>query len=108
VAVRATGRGADNAGRRRAQPTPGRGLLLRPALLLVVGTIAAGAAWVFLVVSAIQLGRAAREDASASGWAFTVAATVGAALCLLLAFVLLLRLRAVFAGRAHHQRGRHR
>jgi hypothetical protein len=107
VAGRVSDREVVSAGRRRADKRPGDGLARR-ALLLLVGIVLAAAVWVFLVISAIDLGRTAREDGSALGWAFTVAATLGAALCLLLVFVLAARLRAVFKGRVHHEPGRHR
>jgi hypothetical protein len=88
VAAR-TGRGAGTQGRRRAerQRHPRRLLTL---LSLAVGTIASGAAWVFLVRAAIAFGRLARggEDLA---WAFTAAATLGATVCLLLLFVLVAR-----------------
>ena len=56
-------------------------------LLLVLGAIASGVAWVFLVNAAIDFGRLARGG-DGIAWFFTAAATVGATVCLLLLFVL--------------------
>jgi hypothetical protein len=76
--------------------------------LNLVAALAAAAAWVVLVRAAIDLGRAARDDPGAMAWGLTVVATVGAALCLLLVFVLLARTRDSWAGRRRRVRGRHR
>jgi hypothetical protein len=84
-----TGRGAVSEGRRRAEKNqhPVRRMLL---LLLVLGVVASGAAWVFLVNAAIDFGRLARGGDQVA-WVFTAAATVGATVCLLLLFVLVAR-----------------
>jgi hypothetical protein len=76
-------------GRRRAekQKHPERRLSM---LLLVLGAVAAGVAWVFLVKAAIDFGRVARGGDQVA-WAFTAGATIGATLCLLLLFVLVSR-----------------
>ena len=58
--------------------------------MLVVGALAAGAAWFFLVRAAIDFGRLARGGDPVA-WAFTAGATIGATLCLLLMFVLTAR-----------------
>ncbi len=78
-----------SAGRRRAekQRQPKSRL---PLVLLVVGALAAGAAWFFLVRAAIDFGRLARGGDQVA-WAFTAGATIGATLCLLLMFVLAAR-----------------
>ena len=80
------------AGRRRAEkkagPRPGRLPLI---VLHLVGTVVAAAgAWVFLVRAAINFGQAARDGRGAA-WAVCAGATLGAAVCLLLGFVLLAR-----------------
>lgn len=76
--------------------------------LLVLGTAACAVAWVFLVQAAITFGHAARDRPSGNAmpWAFTAAATAGAAVCLLLFFVLGTRtLRLIgLAGRPHPRR----
>ena len=59
-------------------------------MLLIVGALAAGAAWFFLVRAAIDFGRLARGGDQLA-WAFTAGATIGATLCLLLMFVLAAR-----------------
>jgi hypothetical protein len=86
VTVAATGRGAVREGRRRAerQRHPERRV---PVLLLGLGAVASGAAWVFLVNAAIDFGRLARGG-DETAWLFTAAATIGAIVCLLLLFVL--------------------
>ncbi len=75
--------------------------------MYLVAALAAAAAWVYLVRLAIELGRAARDDSDAMAWGLTVAATIGAAICLLLVFVLLARTRDAWAGRRRRVRGRH-
>jgi len=60
------------------------------ALLVVLGVVGAAGAWVFLVRAAIDFGQVAR-DGQAAAWAVCAAATLGAAVCLLLVFVLLAR-----------------
>jgi hypothetical protein len=82
--------------------------VVRRLLLLVASSLLALAAWVFLVMSAIDLGRAAREAGNVAGWVFTVVVTLGAALCLLLVLVLIARIRSAWQGRARRQPGRHR
>jgi fatty acid desaturase len=73
-------------GRRRAEKQ--RGPSRRPLLAaLALGAVGAGLAWLFLVRAAIEFGRLARDGQSLA-WAFTAAASVGAAACLLLMFVL--------------------
>ncbi len=61
-----------------------------PLLLLGLGAVVSGVAWVFLVNAAIDFGRTARGG-DATAWLFTAAATLGAILCLLLLFVLAAR-----------------
>ena len=78
------------------------------ALLGAVALVVAVVAWVALVVVAIDLGRAARVDGGTTGWLLTGAATVGAALCLTLVFVLLGRAREAYRNRVRHAPGRHR
>lgn len=76
-------------GRRRAEKL--KGPSRRPLLAaLTLGALGAGVAWLFLVKAAIEFGRLAR-DGQTLAWAFTAAATVGAAACLLLLFVLAAR-----------------
>ncbi len=94
-------------GRRRAQKAAGTGAGRR-ALLHVLGVLAGGAAWVFLVRAAIDFGRSARVHGSAAGWGFTVVAGVGAACCLMVVFVLLTRLGTALGSRSRHAPGRHR
>jgi fatty acid desaturase len=73
-------------GRRRAEKQ--RGPSRRPLLAaLAFGALGSGVAWLFLVKAAIEFGRLAR-DGQDLAWAFTAAASVGAAACLLLMFVL--------------------
>lgn len=62
--------------------------MLRPLL----GVLAAAAAWWFLVRAAVLFGRSAVQDGAVAGWAFTGLASVGAALCLMLVFLLLARI----------------
>jgi hypothetical protein len=91
-----------SAGRRRAERVARR----RPdgrALLGAVALVVAVVAWVALVVVAIDLGRAARVDGGTTGWLLTGAATVGAALCLTLVFVLLARARDALRGGGRHR-----
>ena len=64
--------------------------------------------WVYLVLAAIDLGRNARADSDTQGWVFTVIATLGAALSLLLVFLLLMRARDAWGTRRPRARGRHR
>src|SRR6187455_3408570 len=88
VAVTVTERGTVSAGRRRADTKARPGPRRWPkGLLLVLGVLAAGGAWMFLVRAAIDFGQVAR-DGRPVAWAVCGAATTGAAVCLLLAFVL--------------------
>jgi hypothetical protein len=98
VAAGVTERAAAPAGRRRAEkaPTP----RLPYALLRAFSTVLAGAAWVLLVRTAITLGRAAHD---VLGWGLTVAATVGATMCLLLVFALLARLWVALRRKSRYQ-----
>jgi hypothetical protein len=76
-------------GKRRAETrkkTP-RALLAA----LAVGALGSGVAWYFLVGAAIEFGRVARRG-KPEAWLFTGAATLGAAVCLMLLFVLAARL----------------
>ena len=98
------------AGRRRAVKvgSSARPGLLRRVLLLVLGTLAASAAWVFLVRAAIAFGESARDGRGASGWAMTVGAGAGATLCMLLVFVLVARVRQTLLPKqapGEHRRG---
>ncbi len=81
-----------SAGRRRAtkqkRPSPQRLLAA-----LAIGVLGAGIAWYFLVRSAIEFGRLAREGEPIA-WIFTGAASLGATACLLLLFVLTARMLA--------------
>lgn len=78
-----------NEGRRRAEKR--KQAVRRPLLAgLALAAVACGVAWFFLVRAAIDFGRLAR-DGEPLGWAFTVAATVGATACLLLMFILVTR-----------------
>jgi hypothetical protein len=77
-------------------------------LVHLLGAVVAIAAWGYLVRLAIDLGRDARDDPSAMAWGVAALATLGAAICLLLVFVLLGRMRDAWAGRRRHVRGRHR
>ena len=74
----------------------------------VLAALVVAGAWVYLVLAAIDLGRNARDDSDTSGWVFTVIATLGAALSLLLVFLLLMRARDAWATRRPRVRGRHR
>ncbi|MGI9091694.1 MAG: hypothetical protein ACR2GG_11415 [Gemmatimonadaceae bacterium] len=94
-------------GRRRAEKAPSTGAL-RGALLRVLGIVLAGVAWLLLVIAAIDFGRAARDGQGTAGWAFTVAATAGAAACLLLVFVLVAQLGRTLRQRERYEPGRHR
>ncbi len=90
------------AGRRRAERVARR----RPsgrALLGALALVAAVVAWVVLVVVAIDLGRSARADGGVTRWLLTVVASVGAALCLTLVFVLLARARDSLRGGGRHR-----
>jgi hypothetical protein len=91
VGLGVTDRGTVSAGRRRAEkkaePRPKR----LPALLLhLLGGLVAGAAWLFLVRAAITFGQAGRDGRGAA-WVICGAASLGAAACLLLVFVLVAR-----------------
>jgi hypothetical protein len=103
VAVSVTDRGTVGAGRRRAEtkaPSRPRG---RPkVLLLVLGVLAAAGAWAFLVRAAIDFGQVAR-DGRPVAWAVCGAATVGAAVCLLLAFALVARACALLGLRSEYR-----
>lgn len=78
-------------GRRRAEKAPRSGHGPLPYLALIgLGALACIAAWVWLVASAIDFGRAAREGEMVA-WLFVCGATVGAIGCLLLMFSLLAR-----------------
>ena len=91
VALGVTERGTVSAGRRRAEKKAApRAKRLSAVLLHVVGVVLAAGAWVFLVRSAITFGQAARDGREAA-WAVCAGATLGAAVCLLLMFVLLAR-----------------
>ena len=103
VAVSVTERGTVSAGRRRADTKT----LSRPrhwpkVLLLVIGVLAAAGAWAFLVRAAIDFGQVAR-DGRPVAWAVCGAATVGAAVCLLLAFGLVARAWALLGLRSDYQ-----
>jgi hypothetical protein len=73
------------------------------ALLGALALVAAVVAWVVLVVVAIDLGRSARADGGVTRWLLTVVASVGAALCLTLVFVLLARARDSLRGGGRHR-----
>ena len=91
-----------SAGRRRAEkkaPPPRR---VPYVALLVLGVLASGAAWVFLVRAAIDFGQAARDGRTAA-WAICAGATLGAAVCLLLVFVLTARAWALLGLRSDYQ-----
>jgi hypothetical protein len=77
-------------------------LRVRYPLTLALGTLLAGAAWVFLVRAAIDFGRAARGGGGLPGWLLTVAAAVGATMCLLLVFALLARVWDVLGLKQPH------
>jgi hypothetical protein len=61
-------------------------------LRLLVAALTAGAAWWFLVRAAVDFGRSAADGGGAARWAFTVVAGVGAAMCLTLVFLLVVRI----------------
>jgi hypothetical protein len=91
VALGVTGRGTVSAGRRKAE----KKVATRPdrlpyVLLHLLGVLGAAGAWVYLVRAAITFGQAAR-DGRGPAWAVCAGATLGAAACLLLVFVLLAR-----------------
>ena len=75
--------------------------------LPLAGALVAAAAWLFLVRAAIDFGRAARVDGRAVEWLLTIGTSLGAVLCLLLAFVLVARVREAGAPRTHYS-GSHR
>ena len=99
VAAGAVERGTVSGGRRRAEKAPRGPNRLLHLLALGVGVLAAGAAWLFLVLAAIDFGQAARINDQLAEWAVTVAATAGAAVCLLLVFVLVSRFVATLGMR---------
>ena len=76
-------------GKRRAEKAKGPSRVPLVAGLLV-GAVVGVIAWFYLVNAAIDFGRVARNG-KAVAWVFTGAATVGAAVCLLLVFVLVAR-----------------
>lgn len=86
-----TERGPVSTGKRRAEIK--RKAPRRLLGALVLGAVAAGIAWYFLVIAAIDFGRLARGGES-QAWLFCGAATLGATICLLLVFVLLARVLA--------------
>ena len=103
VAVGVTERGTVSAGRRRADTkAQSRPRHWPKVLLLVIGVLAAAGAWAFLVRAAIDFGQVAR-DGRPVAWAVCGAATVGAAVCLLLAFVLVARAWALLGLRSEYQ-----
>ena len=103
VAVGVTERATVSAGRRRADTkTQSRPRQWPKVLLLVLGVLAAAGAWAFLVRAAIDFGQVAR-DGRPVAWAVCGAATVGAAVCLLLAFVLVARAWALLGLRSEYQ-----
>jgi hypothetical protein len=61
---------------------------------LAVGALVSGVVWYFLVAAAIEFGRLARRGQDEAWW-FTLAATLGAAISLMLVFVLISRVLAV-------------
>jgi len=79
-------------GRRRAEKTRSRRVSGSTVRLVVsaLGVLLSAVAWFFLVNAAIEFGQAARAGRSVA-WLFTLAATLGATLCLLLVFVLCAR-----------------
>jgi hypothetical protein len=91
VVVSMTERGTVVAGRRRAERDAEHPRRLLRGALLALGVVATGVAWVFLVRAAIDFGQVARDGRTAA-WALCAVATAGAAVCLLLGFVLLSRL----------------
>jgi hypothetical protein len=103
VAVSVTERGTVTAGRRRADTrAPSRPRSGPKVLLLVLGVLVAAGAWAFLVRAAIDFGQVAR-DGRPVAWAVCGAATVGAAVCLLLAFTLVARAGALLGLRSEYQ-----
>lgn len=80
---------ASRVGRRRAEK-PKREGVLAPTLATVAAALLAAAAWFFLVRAAIEFGQTAL-DGRAIAWVFTVAATIGATVCLVLFFSLVHR-----------------
>lgn len=98
-----TDRGTASAGRRRADKKSEQGPRRWPhVLLIVLGVLAATGAWVFLVRAAIDFGQAARNG-QGFAWAVCAAATLGAAVCLLLVFVLVARGWALLGLRSDYQ-----
>ena len=93
-------------GRRRAVHAAGA-RPLRQALVYLVAAVVALAAWVLCVRAAIQLGQDARDSPGVVAWALTGLVTLGAAICLLLVFMLLARVRNSWAARRRRVRGRH-
>jgi hypothetical protein len=79
-----TTRGGRRADRQRAR-VPGV-----PVLAMALGAVVSAVAWVFLVRAAVEFGRLARQG-SPGAWAFTLGASVGAAVCALLVLVLVAR-----------------
>ena len=103
VAVGVTERATVSAGRRRADTkTQSRPRHWPKVLLLGLGVLAAAGAWAFLVRAAIDFGQVAR-DGRPVAWAVCGAATVGAAVCLLLAFVLVARAWTLLGLRSDYQ-----
>src|SRR4051794_31207100 len=96
-------------GRRRAAATAGTRPVGRAFGHLVAAVVAA-AVWAYLVRTAIELGRDARDDPSAMAWGVAVLVTLAAAVFLLLVFVLVGRMRDAWAGRRVRVRvrGKHR
>jgi hypothetical protein len=88
--VGVTERGAERAGRRRAEKRSAPRAKRPYVVLLALGVVASAAAWVFLVRAAIDFGQLARGGRSAA-WVVCGASTIGAAVCLLLVFVLVSR-----------------
>lgn len=76
-------------GKRRAEKAKGPSRVPLVAGLLL-GAVVGVVVWFYLVGAAIDFGRVAR-DGKTIAWVFTAAATVGAAVCLLLVFVLVAR-----------------
>jgi hypothetical protein len=76
----------------------------RRVLVPLVGTLAAAAGWVLLVVVAIDSGARGR-DGDAVGWVFLVLAGVGAAACLVLA-IFFARMLLVATGVISDYRGK--
>jgi hypothetical protein len=74
---------------RRVAPRAGSNRLPHGLAILVVALLAGGA-WVYLVGAAIAFGTVARSEHGAA-WLFTLGATVGAVVCLVLVFSLVAR-----------------